>query len=315
MLDGDETLKPSVPELLAASEAILLTSLQEGFGLPYLEAIAAGRPLMARHLSNIAPDLKTFGFRLPKVTRTCGWTSCWTGTANSDAGAPVCGVEAADSAHGLRLPGRPAMLAAGHRPLPVAFSRLTLTAQLEVLARPVEHSWERCAQINPFLKTWRPEPPREQSRSFVAAVGGAVAGRKCLRPEVPRTRVVALGRAAPPRNQRRRSGGVSGQKLRAENLYPLLWTRTPDIRAVIFDVYDTLVDVGPLRRTPRRAGTECGATFFDTRPRLTRIEFSIACSQVIAQPSRSGARPRHRMARSSLAIGGGRSDSGVCAAP
>ena len=41
ILHGDESQKPSVPELLAASEAVLLTSLQEGFGLPYLEAAAA----------------------------------------------------------------------------------------------------------------------------------------------------------------------------------------------------------------------------------------------------------------------------------
>ena len=35
------------------------------------------------------------------------------------------------------------------------FSRLTLTAQLEVLARPVEHSWAACVALNPFLEAWR----------------------------------------------------------------------------------------------------------------------------------------------------------------
>src|SRR5204862_7711198 len=36
LLHGDESNKPTVGELLAASEAVLLTSIQEGFGLPYL---------------------------------------------------------------------------------------------------------------------------------------------------------------------------------------------------------------------------------------------------------------------------------------
>jgi glycosyltransferase involved in cell wall biosynthesis len=56
---------PGIPELLGVSEAVLLTSIQEGFGLPYLEAVAAGRPLVARRLPNIAPDLRRFGFRFP----------------------------------------------------------------------------------------------------------------------------------------------------------------------------------------------------------------------------------------------------------
>lgn len=39
-----------------------------------------------------------------------------------------------------RLAGQPALLAAVDAPCPVPFSRLTLDAQLEVLARPVEES-------------------------------------------------------------------------------------------------------------------------------------------------------------------------------
>jgi len=60
LLQGDETHKPSVAELLAVSEVVLLTSIQEGFGLPYLEAAVARRPLIARALPNIAPDLARF---------------------------------------------------------------------------------------------------------------------------------------------------------------------------------------------------------------------------------------------------------------
>ena len=60
------TSAPSVAELLSASEAVMLTSIQEGFGLPFLEAAAAGRALIARKLPNVAPDLEQFGFRFPQ---------------------------------------------------------------------------------------------------------------------------------------------------------------------------------------------------------------------------------------------------------
>jgi len=69
ILHGDESQKPSVSELLAASEAVLLTSLQEGFGLSYVETAALRRPLVARALPNIAPDLAKFGFRFPQSYR------------------------------------------------------------------------------------------------------------------------------------------------------------------------------------------------------------------------------------------------------
>ena len=37
----------------------------------------------------------------------------------------------------------------------VPFSRLTLTAQLEVLAIPPEQSWAACIRDNPLLRRWR----------------------------------------------------------------------------------------------------------------------------------------------------------------
>ncbi len=65
MLDHEDGHAPSIPALLAASEAVVMTSAQEGFGLPYLEAVAARIPLIARRLPNVVPDLESFGFRLP----------------------------------------------------------------------------------------------------------------------------------------------------------------------------------------------------------------------------------------------------------
>ncbi len=66
VLQGGEQKKPGVSDLLAVSEAVLLTSIQEGFGLPYLEAATAQRPLIARAIPNISLDLNEFGFRFPQ---------------------------------------------------------------------------------------------------------------------------------------------------------------------------------------------------------------------------------------------------------
>jgi len=227
ILHGDENQKPSVPELLAASETVLLTSLQEGFGLPYLEAAAARRPLVARALPNIAPDLAKFGFKFPQCyrevwvdpslfdwhserDRQARWFAQWRGLMPDAAG---------------RLAGKPAVLASGRNPRPVPYSRLSLTAQLEVLAQPLEQSWERCAPLNPFLRTWHeralagrlkvsPWPP-----SAARWLGGRAYARRFLQlvpPLFSRAPDAGAGRAAQADFLRR--------KLRSENLYPLLWT-------------------------------------------------------------------------------------------
>jgi glycosyltransferase involved in cell wall biosynthesis len=230
ILQGDETGKPAVAELLAASEAVLLTSIQEGFGLPYLEAAAARRPLVARSLPNVAPDLRKFGFRFPQ-----GYDDILIDQRLFDWPDERERQRKLFRAWRQRLPrsvqslvGRPALLRADGEPHPVPFSRLTLTAQLEVLAQPVAHSWALCAPLNLFLPLWRTR---------------AAAGRLCRSPW-PRTaddwlsgrayarrfaEIVARGpqRPLPP------AAGLAVQKeflrevLSAKHLFPLLWsTRT-----------------------------------------------------------------------------------------
>ena len=226
ILHGDETQKPSVPELLAASEAVVLTSLQEGFGLAFLEAAAAQRPLVARRLPNIAPDLAKFGFRFPQCYGEV-WVDPslfdWHGERERQARLFAQWKGLMPSAAG-RLAGKPAVLASGNDPRPVPFSRLTLAAQLEVLARPLDESWERCAPLNRFLTAWReralegrlqasPWPP-----SAARWLGGRAYARRFLQlMPVPcwAPLPAAAGKAAQAEFLRR--------KLRSENLYPLLW--------------------------------------------------------------------------------------------
>jgi glycosyltransferase involved in cell wall biosynthesis len=227
LLAGDESRKPSVPELLAASEAVLLTSIQEGFGLPYLEAAATQRPLIARRLPNIAPDLDQFGFRFPQAygeilitpelfnwqlecarqqRRFKEWQATMPAFARSRVSKPL--------------------LLATHRLSAVPFSRLTLTAQLEVLAHPPQETWSVCAPLNPFLETWRQRASagKLQVTPWPRAAKGWLGGEAYVH------RLFAALKAKSASHQPAFSpvkiqSDFIVAKLDARSLYPLLWSK------------------------------------------------------------------------------------------
>jgi hypothetical protein len=226
VLAGDESLKPGIPELLAASEAVLLTSIQEGFGLPYLEAAAAQRPLIARRLPNIAPDLDRFGFRFPQAyddmliaPALFDWRS-----------------ERARQArlfrHWQNLMPAPAKklvltppLLAADQPCAIPFSRLTLTTQLEVLTRPAQESWEACRSLNPFLEVWRKRAAAGRlrvtpwPRSAKGWLGGEAYARRFFAALAVQSK--SFGRKFSPMKVQT---DFVENKLAAHNLYPLLWS-------------------------------------------------------------------------------------------
>ncbi len=226
VLEPGKPDQPSVPELLDGSEAVVLTSLQEGFGLPYLEAAAAQRPLIARSLPNIAPDLATFGFVFPQLYQELqvdldlfDWASERIRQRQLFARWKRLMPRLA-----AQLLGKPSLLAARERPVSVPFSRLTLTAQLEVLSKPIEESWEKCAALNPFLVPWREQAAAGRLRrspwpqTADKWLGGRAYAKRLfeLIPSPSRECPVAsAGQAAQKEFLRR--------KLHVENLYPLLW--------------------------------------------------------------------------------------------
>lgn len=227
VLAAAEAAQPTVPALLAASEVVLLTSLQEGFGLPNLEAAAAGRPLLARTLSNIAPDLAAFGFRFPQA-----YDEVWIDRGLFDAKAETARQERRWQAWRAGLPRacralatRPPWLEAGAGPL--AFSRLTLTAQLEVLARAPEDSWAACAALNPALRAWRARAAAGElavsrwPRTAERWLGAKAYARRFARLLQTVPDVVAAGAPA------RIADEFFRAKLAGENQYPLLWSRAP----------------------------------------------------------------------------------------
>ena len=225
VLTGPGT-RPSVPELMASSEAVLLTSLQEGFGLPFIEASAAGRPLIARSLPNISPDLKAFGFRLPQIYDEV-WVDPqlldWDAERRRQLRLFRHWLAAMPASCRSRVP-CPAMLATAAPPSAVALSRLTLTAQLEVLRQPRERSWTLCARWNPWLEVWR----RRAGRGALQAARWPRGARHWLSESAYAGRLASLVATAATSPQHDRGPDCQqdllNAKLSPENLYPLLWS-------------------------------------------------------------------------------------------
>src|SRR5262249_20332304 len=121
-------------------------------------------------------------------------------------------------------------LATSAAPLrPVPFSRLTLTAQLEVLSQPVARSWDLCTPLNSFLIPWRQRAQGGKlqvtpwpSRAANWLSGRAYAERFVKAASVPPMRgtktqdAVELARAV--------QADFIRIRLQPEYLYPLLWS-------------------------------------------------------------------------------------------
>ncbi len=65
ILSDGRSNRPSLPALFMAADALVMPSLQEGFGLPYLEAAALEKPLIARALPDVSANLAALGCALP----------------------------------------------------------------------------------------------------------------------------------------------------------------------------------------------------------------------------------------------------------
>ncbi len=218
---------PGVADLLGASEAILLTSLQEGFGLPYIEAAVARRALLARNLPNITPDLAAWGLRFPQAYNEVLVPSTLFDCPGEQArqrtlfnqwrrGLPRAVRPRAEE---------PLLLTLGPKAVAVPFSRLTLTAQLEVLRHPAPDSWAACAPLNPWLHAWRDAaakgalgltawPPRAARRLSGETFSKGFSAIMADAPEAPLSRRASVAA----------QGEFIEQKLRTDNLYPLTWS-------------------------------------------------------------------------------------------
>ena len=161
ILERANSAAPSVNELIAASECVLLTSIQEGFGLASIEAAAAGRPLITRRLQNIAPDLHQFGFRFPHTYREILIApDLFDWKAERARQSALFSKWKSALPKSCRASAEPPAILDDATATPIPFSRLTLTAQIEVLALPPAESWKRCAPWNPLLRVWKSHAAR-----------------------------------------------------------------------------------------------------------------------------------------------------------
>lgn len=212
---------PPLPDLFSANDRIALTSLNEGFGLPFLEAAAAGRPLIARRLPHIVPDLERFGFSFPGMYDDVVIpTSLFNWKAEHSRQSRLF------RSWKARLPSR---YRASTQPPPwldnaadithLAFSRLTLTAQLELLRLPPVHSWNACVPLNPGLKGLVCVSPSSWPAEADRWVGDAAYADRFLHALRP-PRSTATDRKTPLRCQ----DEFARQRLGPLFQYPLLWS-------------------------------------------------------------------------------------------
>jgi hypothetical protein len=106
----------------------------------------------------------------------------------------------------------------------MAFSRLTLTAQLEILAVPAEATWRLCAPLNPFLPGWRKLAARGQLATTTwpetadAWLSGPAYARRFAK--IARS---ASGQAPADGAANAAQEQFIRMKVASENLFPLLW--------------------------------------------------------------------------------------------
>jgi hypothetical protein len=159
---------PGMAALHAGADVLVQSSLQEGFGLLFLEAASAGRPLVCRRLPNVWPDLAAQGLVFPDAYDECP--------------VELPEAELTDERHRQQalfqmwkqgLPGPWQGFAPGNplshwfdgRPLP--FSKLTLGAQLRILSREIAAP---CGDGNSFSPTGSLQTGRIFSTSEYAGV-------------------------------------------------------------------------------------------------------------------------------------------------
>jgi glycosyltransferase involved in cell wall biosynthesis len=224
ILSGEGRRLASIEETIAASEALLLTSVQEGFGLPYLEAAATGKPLLARALPNVSPDLKALGFQFPHLyqdvfvhPKLINWRAeqkrqrilwrAWKTTVPT-----ACRHFVA-----------PLPLFALAKDTPIPFSRLTLSAQLEVLAIPPEESWAASESFNSLLRKWRPLAASGSliKTSWPAKADSRIGGSTYAERFFQATDLISL-RPATAKAADRVQRDFIAQRLASDFLYPVL---------------------------------------------------------------------------------------------
>lgn len=219
---------PSVEDLLAASEVVVLTSIQEGFGLPYLEAAAAGRPLVGRRLPNVVPDLESLGLRFPTLYGELMVSRDWLDwQAEVTRQKQSFAIWRSGLPRGCRQRVRLPTWLETTAVEGVPFSRLTFTGQLEILAASTLGMAHVADRLNPWLVPWRQaagtaELPRI---SWDAGAIEKLSGDAYARRFWNAAHRAAASKPASVDAAERVQAEFLRERLGPDHLYPLLWAR------------------------------------------------------------------------------------------
>ena len=161
-------------QTLAASDALLTTSVAEGFGMIFLEGWLAGRPLVGRDLPEITADFKQRGLDLQSLYQELVVPSAWIDRAGfgTELGELIRAVYAA---FGAAAPEDRLIRAEVERMLggaTIDFARLTASQQIAVIRRAADSSTARgeIRQWNPLLAV-----PRDDRSAQIASNAAAAA--------------------------------------------------------------------------------------------------------------------------------------------
>lgn len=214
VLQGDAAA-PSVAALMACADAVVSTSLREGFGLTAYEAAAAERPVLARATADLdvsAPQGATvyedilvpddLFDRRAELERQEGLWRAWRQMLPAEAQAFAVRPDFLERASGY-----------------VAFSRLTLRAQIEVLAHPAADLRAALDSLNPRLASWCGRGLPETRLAGEEFTAQAFAERFCAAIDRAKREDQPDGDAA-----KRVLEGFLDERLAGKNFYPLLST-------------------------------------------------------------------------------------------
>jgi hypothetical protein len=176
-------------------------------------------------LPNIAPDLASWGMRFPHAyDEVFIATGLFNLRQESARQKQLFARWRNQLPSPLRREVEDPVLLAGKSPKTVPFSRLTLTAQLEVLRQPPEESWRQCVPLNPWLNKWRDAAAKEQLRlpAWPRKAQERLSGANFARQFAATLRAKPSRPPSPAASVAAQEEFIS-RKLTRDNLYPLSW--------------------------------------------------------------------------------------------
>lgn len=139
-----------VAKLLRSAEAVVLSSVQEGFGMAFVEAASAGVPLVGRAIPAVLPGLRRMGFRFPHLYRGVLVDPRLFDLGGENRRRKLLFEKVRKDLPAV-LRGRFEKFEFP-RGVAVDFARLTHAGQMEVLECDPRKAWEMCRPLNPALR-------------------------------------------------------------------------------------------------------------------------------------------------------------------